>query len=303
MSKDVKVGLTGTGGDELFGNYGKFSRYEADPVAHAAVSLRQHFKCGASALAACACPLAAVSHWLPSSWPMIGRERLLSKLPDLLDVPFGGHHYANFEYFSDQQKHQFVLAQNGGRTCQDTADYLQKLFDRSSTMDLRTGLAAVDFKTQLSEEFLFMTDRFSMAHSLEARTPFLDHHLVELVFRIPPLIRTKTSDPKYLLKHAVSDLLPPALLTARKRGFTIPLGLWLRGALRPLAERLLSPDRLDKKGFFQKDFFYRYVEPHLEGKAQYDMKVWAALMFQLWHVVFIEESCTKKPSFTWKDLC
>jgi asparagine synthase (glutamine-hydrolysing) len=77
----------------------------------------------------------------------------------------------------------------------------------------------------------------------------------------------------------------------------------LRGALRPLAERLLSPDRLDKQGFFQKDFFYRYVEPHLEGKAQYDMKVWAALMFQLWHVVFIEESCTKKPSFTWKDLC
>ncbi len=303
MSKDVKVGLTGTGGDELFGNYGKFSRYEADPIVHAAISLRRHFKSGVSALANYMRPLAAGSQWIPPSWPVLGRDRLLSKLSRLLDAPFGSHYYANFDYFSDEQKHQFVLAQHGGRTCQDTAEYLQELFDQSSTRDLRTGLAAVDFKTQLAEEFLFMTDRFSMAHSLEARTPFLDHHLVELVFRIPPSIRTKSDDPKYLLKRAVSDLLPPALLTARKRGFTIPLGLWLQGPLRPLAERLLSPDRLDKQGIFRKDFFNRYVQPHLEGKARYDMKVWAALMFQLWHVVFIEESCREKPSFTWKDLC
>jgi asparagine synthase (glutamine-hydrolysing) len=302
MSKDVKVGLTGTGGDELFGNYGKFSRYEEDPIVHAAVSLRQRFTRGVSALAGCADPLVAASRALPSSWPVVGRNRLLSKIPALLRVPFGAHYYANFEFFSDAQKHQFVLAQHGGSRCQDTASYLQKLFDRSSTTDLRTGLAAVDFRTQLAEEFLFMTDRFSMAHSLEARTPLLDHQLVELAFRIPPSIRTKAGDPKHLLKRAVSDLLPPDLLSARKRGFTIPLGLWLRKDLRPLAERLLSPQRLEKQGIFQPQFYDRYVLPHVTGQADHTMRVWAAFMFQLWHVVFIEEGCTEKPAFSWKDL-
>lgn len=302
MSKDVKVGLTGTGGDELFGNYGRFLRYEEDPVVHAAVSLRQRFTRGASALAECTDPVAAISRVLPSSWPVVGRDRLLSKAPNLLRTPFGEHHYANFEFFSDAQKHQFVLAQNGAFRCRDTADYLQELFDRSATADLRTGLAAVDFRTQLGEEFLFMTDRFSMAHSLEARTPLLDHQLVELAFRIPPSIRTKAGDPKYLLKRAIGDLLPPDLLSARKRGFTIPLGLWLRKDLRPLAERLLSPERLEKQGVFQRQFYDRCVLPHVTGQADHTMRVWAALMFQLWHVVFIEERAVQKPVFSWKDL-
>src|SRR5207253_8098203 len=132
--------------------------------------------------------------------------------------------------------------QNGN--LQDTASYLQNLYDASQAQELRDGLAAVDFRTQLPEEFLFMTDRFSMAHSLEARVPFLDHRLVEKVFRISAPMRTKGTDLKYLLKRAVSDLLPPDLLTAPKRGFVIPLELWLRRELRPLVERLLDPRRL-----------------------------------------------------------
>lgn len=303
MSKDVKVGLNGMGGDELFGNYEKFRRFEDDPVLHAAVTLRQRSRSGADALALCASPLGAVSDRLPASWPVIGRGRLFSKLSGLLETPFGSYYRANLDCASDGRTEQFVRCGQDGQGGQSTAEYLQQLFDASRTRDLRTGLAAVDFHTQLAEEFLFMTDRFSMAHSIEARTPFLDHRLVELVFRIPPSIRTKSGDPKYLLKRAVSDLLPHALLTARKRGFTIPIGLWLRGALRPLAERLLAPDRLTKQGLLRPEFYHHYVSPHLEGRADFAVHVWAALMFQLWHLVFVEEGCTKKPSFTWKDLC
>jgi asparagine synthase (glutamine-hydrolysing) len=303
MSKDVKVGLNGMGGDELFGNYEKFKRFEDDPVLHAAVTLRQRSRGGAGALALCASPLGAVSDRLPASWPVIGRGRLFSKLSGLLETPFGSYYRANLDCVSDGQTEQFVRCDQDGLGCQSTAEYLQQIYDASRTQDLRTGLAVVDFQTQLAEEFLFMTDRFSMAHGIEARTPFLDHRLVELVFRIPPSIRTKSGDPKYLLKRAVSDLLPHALLTARKRGFTIPIGLWLRGALRPLAERLLAPDRLTKQGLLRPEFYHHYVEPHLEGRADFAVHVWAALMFQLWHLVFIEEACTMKPSFTWKDLC
>jgi asparagine synthase (glutamine-hydrolysing) len=163
-------------------------------------------------------------------------------------------------------------------------------------------LAAVDFRTQLAEEFLFMTDRFSMAHSLEARVPFLDHKLVETVFRIPSSVRTAGGDLKYLFKRAIGDLLPDSLLTARKRGFVIPTTLWLRRELRPLVERLLHTDRLQRQGLFQSTFYTSFVLPHLDGKADFTSQVWAALMFQIWYMIYIEQNQTAAPSYDWQAM-
>lgn len=186
---------------------------------------------------------------------------------------------------------------------QDTADFLQRRFDASHTTHVRDGLAAVDFATQLPEEFLLVTDRFSMAHALEARTPLLDHKLVELVFRIPAEQRSRSGDLKYLMKRACGDLVPQAILDGQKRGFVIPVKLWLRGKLRPLVERLLSPERLARQGIYRPDFYYQYVRPHLDGRADQTWQVWSALMFQLWHLVFIEERAMSAPTFSWRDIC
>ena len=302
MSKDVKVALTGTGGDELFGNYGKFRAYEEDSIVSAAVSFRGRHQAGAAALAGLSASVAGLAEYLPSFCPWIGKGRLFSKLPHLLSEAFGRHYYANSIYLSDEQKRQSVFQITNGAV-QDTASYLQKIYDASMAPDLRSGLAAVDFRTQLAEEFLFMTDRFSMAQSLEARVPFLDHLLVEKVFSIPSSVRTRSTDLKYLLKRAVGDLLPPDVLTAPKRGFVIPIELWLRGELRPLAEHLLNPQRLQRQGLFQPQFYDHFVRPHLEGRSTFTWQVWAALMFQLWHVVFIEEKHVQAPTYDWRTLC
>jgi len=133
--------------------------------------------------------------------------------------------------------------------------------------------------------------------------PFLDHQFVELVHQIPAEVRTRPGDLKYLLREAVGDLLPPELLRTGKRGFVIPTAQWLRGRLRPLAKRLLSADRLRTQGIFQPDFSPRYVVPHLEGRVDYHAEVWTALMFQLWHLLYIEEGLTDAPTFSWQDLC
>jgi asparagine synthase (glutamine-hydrolysing) len=252
-------------------------------------------------LAGLLAPLSALTNSLPSSWPWIGRGHLLSQLPRMMDEPFGRYYYANFEYFSDECKRAEVLRTHNG-DLQDTASYLQKVYDLSEAPDLRNGLAAVDFRTQLAEEFLFMTDRFSMAHSLEARVPFLDHNLVETVFRIPPSIRTAAGDLKYLFKRAIGDLLPEPLLSARKRGFVIPTKLWLRRELRPLVKRLLHPNRLRRQGLFQPTFYDSYVLPHLDGKADYTSQVWAALMFQIWHFIYIEQNQTEAPTYDWQAM-
>jgi asparagine synthase (glutamine-hydrolysing) len=299
MSRTVKVGLTGTGGDELFGNYGKFRVYEDQRLPKAFLALHRYAPEACKLLADCMSPLARVADRLPSSWPWVGQGHFLSQAPGVIARPFGHYYYANFEYLSDHDKRDNLLRTKNGNL-QDTASFLQNLYVEAKAIDIRNGLTAVDFRTQLAEEFLFMTDRFSMAHSLEARVPFLDHVLVEKVFSIPSRLRTQGSDLKYLFKRAIADLLPPELLTSRKRGFVIPLELWLRVDLRPLVVCLLNPQRLEKQGFFHGDFYHRFVLPHLEGKATYTWQIWAALMFQLWHVVFLEQNEKEAPLYDWK---
>ncbi|HZI20718.1 MAG TPA: asparagine synthase (glutamine-hydrolyzing) [Pyrinomonadaceae bacterium] len=301
MAEDVKVGLTGSGGDELFGNYGKFVPFETSPVLRAAASYP------ALARAARSLPRAAWAAWrgalaaVPDALAGAGRKSRLAELDKLFEAPFGHHYYANQVYFTDRAKRDAVF-DGAAEAAEDTAALIERLAAEAGASNYRDRVAYVDFMTQLPEEFLLMTDRFSMAHSLEARVPFLDHELVETVFRIPARLRTRPDDLKYLLKRAVSDLLPAGVLGARKKGFVIPVKLWLRGPLRPLAERLLAPDRLAAQGLFRPSFFGRFVAPHVEGRADYTWQVWAALMFQLWHVVFVERREADRPTFSWRDL-
>jgi asparagine synthase (glutamine-hydrolysing) len=249
IGEDVKVALTGSGGDELFGNYRRFVPFESGRLAR--------FRRG--------------------------------------DV--GRYHVTPSYYFSDDDKR--ALLQRPGPS---TAALLQRIFDESGSRSTRDSVLYLDDSTQLPDEFLHMTDRFSMAHSLEARTPFLDHEFVELVASIPPELRTDARDPKGLLRLAVADLLTPAHLEAPKRGFVFPLARWLRTDLRPLAERLLSDEHLVRQGIFKAGVAERYLRPHVEGRADESERLWPLLMFQLWHLLFVEEGLTEAPSFTWNEL-
>ena len=138
-----------------------------------------------------------------------------------------------------------------------------------------------------------MTDRFSMAWSLEARTPFLDHELVEYVASIAPERRTDADDPKRVLREAVADLLTPGAPPAPKQGFVFPLARWLRGPLRPLAERLLSPEHLRAQGIFRPDADFLGLDAE---------RLWPVLMFQLWHLLYVEEGLSEAPTFGWRDV-
>lgn len=283
MSQDVKVGLTGTGGDELFGNYGKWLHYEnrlarlGNPLHSMSDRLKQ------------------MAANLPESLLEADRKRRWLEYYRTFSCPMDSYPL----YFNDAVKRQYIKNTTG---LVDTVDWLQALYRTSEATESRSGFALVDLQTQLPEEFLMMTDRFSMAHSLEARVPFLDTQFVDRVLSIPTNIRTNPNNLKYLLKQAVGDLLPAPLLAARKRGFVIPDTLWLRGKLRPLVERLLAPERLAQQGIFLPEIYWRFVQPHLSGKADYTGQVWTLLMFQLWHVVFIEQASVEAPSFSWQDL-
>jgi len=133
--------------------------------------------------------------------------------------------------------------------------------------------------------------------------PFLDREFVDLMRRVPAAIRTRPHDLKYLLKRAVGDLLPPSVLEGRKKGFVLPTARWLRGPLRPLAERLLAPERLRAQGLFRPGLFDAVVRPHLDGRVDRSAQIWTLLMYQLWHVVAVENTSADAPAASWRDLC
>jgi len=251
MSESFKVGLTGTGGDELFGNYGKWLALEES--------------------------VAAASN---DAVEFIGRATFRRAFFD--------HHY----YLGDEDKRSLMV--DGATGCTDTSDYLFERFAAAGG-GVRDRVAVTDMTTQLPDEFLMMTDRLSMAHGLEARTPFLDNDMVDLALSIPASLRTDPDDLKGLLRRAVEPLLPAEILTAPKRGFVVPLGLWMRGPLRPLCEHLLSPRRLREQGFVAPAFHARYVGPHMEGTADHTSRVWSMLMFQMWHDTFIDRAAAAAP--------
>ena len=300
MHRDVKVGMTGTGGDELFGDYGRYIGLERQLAGRQAGAADSH-----------------VPAWLEGCWPLV--SSLVDRLPHSVGGlrarerwrhwpqigrdPFRWEYVQAFYYFSDAMKRNEVLVNGGSAGSAGTTEFLRRLYEESDGVLPRDGLMQLALRTQLPEEFLFMTDRFSMAHSLEARVPFLDQAFVDLMLRIPAAIRTKPNDPKYLLRQAVRDLLPEELLHAPKRGFVIPTGAWLRGPLRPLTERLLAPSRLAEQGLFRPELYQRFVEPHLRGQADYHPQIWTVLMFQVWHNLYIERALTQSPSFSWKELC
>jgi asparagine synthase (glutamine-hydrolysing) len=243
IGADVKVAHTGTGGDELFGNYRRFVPFEQGRLAR----IRRN----------------AVRRY----------------------------HFEPSYYLTDDEK-RAVLEFDAP----NTSALLQSVYDESGSRSARDSILYLDVSTQLADEFLLMTDRFSMAHSLEARVPFLDHELVELVASMPPDVRTSADAPKGLLRDAVADLLPPAHLEAPKRGFVFPLARWLREELRPLAERLLADDRLESQGIFRPGLAARYLEPHLDGRVDESERLWPLVMFQLWHLFYVEEELAATPT-------
>jgi asparagine synthase (glutamine-hydrolysing) len=139
-----------------------------------------------------------------------------------------------------------------------------------------------DLKLYLPGDLLALTDRISMAHSLEVRVPFLDHVLLEFAARIPPEYKLRRMERKHVLKRAVRDLLPASFFSRRKMGFSAPLAVWFREELRPFVEDTLSADAIRDGGVFRYEAVRRILDDHYARRANRDNQIWALITFTLW---------------------
>jgi len=162
-----------------------------------------------------------------------------------------------------------------------------------------SALQYMDLKGYLPNDILTKVDRMSMAHSIEARVPLLDHKLVEFVATIPPELKLKGSTTKYIFKKAMEGILPDGILYRPKRGFGIPLARWFRGKLSPFMRDLLLSRRCSERGIFRKPYLERLIEMNDRGRPM-DLQIWTLITFELWCQRFIDENNSCRSLFNKK---
>jgi asparagine synthase (glutamine-hydrolysing) len=160
-------------------------------------------------------------------------------------------------------------------------------FERVKSQDVLNGALYLDMKTYLSGDLLTLTDRMSMAHSLEVRVPYLDHELVEFAATVPPNLKLRGLTKKYLIKKAVEGIIPDQIINKKKKGFSIPLQTWFRGDLRDYVSDILSEERVRRIGLFDARYVSKIIADHQAMTANNESKIIALLTFVLWHEKYI----------------
>ncbi len=264
--RHVTVVLTGDGGDEVFCGYEWQRRYEVLKLLY---RLPARLRAWAPQLA----------HLLPAGrW----RQRGRGLLADLSLSPAEGY-LRRMTLFDASWRRE--LYHDDLRAALDGHDGLEALrawLDALPGADFRNRMLYADTHFYCPEDCLTKVDRMTMAWSLEARVPLLDHEVVEFMATVPPEWKLRGFTSKYLLRRAIADLLPPALLRKRKQGFSVPVGPWLRGPLYPLAADLLLDGRATKRGWLRPDAVRRLLDEHRAGRADHGHRLYALLGLEVW---------------------
>jgi asparagine synthase (glutamine-hydrolysing) len=266
-AEDVKVALSGEGGDELFGGY---YTYVADLLAERV-----------GGLAAAARPLVEL---LPTSTRRASFDYKAKRFARAAHLPPLERHHGWKEIFTPEER----TALTGRAHAWDPVSLLRARFAETDGHELLVRLQDVDLGTYLVDDLLVKTDRASMAWSLEARVPFLDSVVANFAFSLPRAQRVRGLDKKRLLRRAVAPLLPAEVVHGRKRGFSIPAAAWLRGELEPFAREILAAQTLRRQGVLEPAAVGRVLDEHVAGRADRSRQLWGLLAFTLWYEHHVE---------------
>jgi asparagine synthase (glutamine-hydrolysing) len=187
------------------------------------------------------------------------------------------------QVFSDDSAAELLCKKGGGEW-----DPLAAAFRDATSDDDLNRILCVDAETQLPDDLLLLTDKMSMAVSLECRVPLLDHELVELAARMPHDVKIRGGRLKHAMKAALKNVLPPSILERKKRGFGTPMGAWLKGDLAPLLRELLSEDSVNARGLFRHREVARLIAAHEASRLDGTDQLLALLNLEIWARIYLD---------------
>jgi asparagine synthase (glutamine-hydrolysing) len=266
-SHELKVVLTGEGSDELFGGY---PWYWADRVLRPFSNLPLWLRRAMASF-----PISR-KKWPGASQILLApREMNLTRYSSLIGSPRGRNH--QYKFFSADLQEE-LAKEDSGDECIVPEDF--------SGWHRLVQLQYYDLKTRLPDGIVHQLDRTSMAYSLEARVPFLDHELVEFCAQIPPWLKMKGGQEKHILRQSMQNVLPRDILFRKKRALSAPFKQWLRRDLPDFAKDLLSPVRLKESGYFNPEYVKLALEQHQSGREDNGKLLLGILGIQLWKDLF-----------------
>jgi asparagine synthase (glutamine-hydrolysing) len=273
----VTVALNGDGGDECFAGYQRY----------AAMKIAQHYASLPGALRD-----SVISNVVGALPGFDARQNPLRKAKRFIaaaSLPPVERYLRWVSAFDEAAKQNLYSAAFRHETAGfRTASILEPWFAKANGAGIVDASLLTDTMTYLPNDLLVKMDIASMAVSLEARSPFLDHHLMEFAAGLPEKLKLRRLTTKYLLKRVLRKLVPAENLNRSKMGFGVPIGHWFRGAMQPFLRETLLSEKALGRGLFQPEMVRQLIDSHVAAKADHSHRLWSLLMLELWYQRFID---------------
>ncbi len=275
--KHVTVALNGDGGDETFAGYERYvamgltEKYRRVPEFVRESLIRQ------------------AVNLIPTSPVKKSKVRSAKRLLEVVSRPRVGRYMHWMSVFNEELKEPLYSESFRQQTDRAFArGILDRWINKSNGNGLVDTLLLTDLMTYLPNDLLVKVDIATMAVSLEARSPFLDHHVIEFAASLPEGLKLRRLTTKYLLKKVLRQLLPSENLDRRKMGFGVPIGHWFRGKMQPFLREVVLSEKALKRGLFKPEEVKQLVELHTRAERDYSHQLWTLLMLELWFQRFID---------------
>jgi asparagine synthase (glutamine-hydrolysing) len=268
----VTVILSGDGGDELFAGY---TRYLVEQRRNAFAYVPSAVREGM---------MRPLSSRLPHG--TLGRNFIYNVSLDPID-----RYLDSVSIFTRLSRYGLYSADFKGRLegVGFASEFFHEAAHKVETNSAVDRLLYIDSKSYLPGDILTKVDRMSMAVSLEARAPLLDHKLIDFVTQIPAGLKLLGNETKHILKRAVSDLVPAEILNRPKQGFGVPVQEWINVQLKDRMQEILSDVQTRQRGYFERSYVDVLLDEHRRSRRDHSSKLWALMMLELWHRQFLDD--------------
>ena len=275
--KHVTVALNGDGGDESFAGYERYI----------AMTLTEQYRKVPAPIRESLIKNAV--NLIPTSTTTRSRVASAKRMLSAVSLPRVNRYMHWMSAFNEQMKAELYSDSFRNETANANATgVLDEWFQRANGASIVDTALLADLMTYLPNDLLVKVDIASMAVSLEARSPFLDHHLIEFAASLPPELKLRRLTTKYLLKRVLRQLLPKENLDRRKMGFGVPINHWFRGKLQPFLREVVLSEKAIGRGMFQRQTVERLIDEHVRGARNHAHQLWTLMMLELWFQRFID---------------